>query len=185
MSETWHGEAFGEAPELPAPPAEPVEDTQVAPILYALVDCLETELDATPGGPPCFVGVVPGANVAMDFCDCDASGCGMGYVRLDTVYPSTQFPIQDTTARCTAPLAARVAVGVTRCLPTMDDSGNAPTVLQQAQAVQNQMADMMAARRAIACCLDPAVPYMLGAYTPVGPYADCGGGFWLVTFQVM
>lgn len=181
MSITREGEAFGHAPDV-----GPVDDQQIAPLLYTMAECLCEQLAGTPGGAPCFCGVMPAALVPMDFCDCaTANRCGMGYVRLDSLYPSRVFANPDIDARCGSPLAARIAVGVTRCLPDMDARGNPPGVDQQTEAVRYQMADMMAARRAIACCLDPATKYVLGAYTPVGPAGGCGGGQWLVTVQVI
>jgi hypothetical protein len=180
VSVTWSSEATGAAPEYVA------DDTKVAPIMYALADCLCEQLASTPGGSPCFCGVMPASLVPMDFCDCQTErACGMAWVRLDALYPSVQFPVQDLEALCGSPLAARLAVGVTRCLPTIDERGNPPDVAAQTMAVQVQMADMMAARRAIACCAAEYTRMILGLYTPIGPAGGCGGGFWTATFQVM
>lgn len=179
MTETWHGEAQGVAP--------PAEDTIIAPYLYLLSDCLCSALDDTPGGVPCFCGVVPGANVAMDYCDCGstARACGMAWVRLDSLYPSRVFPQPATEANaCRDPLAARIQLGVTRCLPGMDARGNPPSVAAQAEAVRVQMADMAAMRRAASCCFTSGL-FLLGQYTPIGPTGNCGGGQWTVTVQVM
>jgi len=168
-------------------PPEPIEDTKVWPLLMQMVDCLCAELAASPGGTPCYCGVVPGQVPSMDFCDClDASACGMGWVRLDTAYPSTVFPQQQTAARnCRTPLALSIQVGVTRCVPGLDAAGNPPDAVEQAEAVRIQMGDMLAARRAIVCCLGDHPAHMLGRYTPLGPLGNCAGGFWVASVQVM
>lgn len=173
----WSGLAYGQAP------VDPIVDP-IYPLLTALADCLCVELDTSPGGPPCFCGVVPAALVAMDFCDCGGTACGMGWVRLDTLYPSRRFADPTTDARCGDPLALRVQVGVTRCLPGMDAAGNPPGVVEQSEAVRVQTGDLLAARRAIECCWSDRT-VLLGAYIPVGPQGDCGGGFWTATVQVL
>lgn len=176
----WTGQVTGEAPEVTEIP-----DLLIYPLLTSLADCLCVELALSPGGEPCFCGVVPASLVAMDFCDCaGALRCGMAYVRLDTVFPSRRFPDQTTDARCTDPLAARVHIGVTRCLPGMDTRGNPPGVVEQSEAVRVQMGDMAAIRRTIECCFDDGRAVLLGAYTPVGDQGNCGGGFWSATVQV-
>lgn len=180
MTVEWSAEAFGESP-----PDPPTEDTLVLPLLSSMVDCLCEELAASYGPDPCFCGLVPAALVAMDFCDCGGISCGMAWVRLDSIYPSRRFADQTTDARCGDPLAVRINVGVTRCLPGPDARGNPPDAVAQAEAVAVQMADMAAMRRAVACCLPQSTKYVLGTYQPLGPSGNCGGGVWTVTVQVM
>lgn len=167
-----------------APPVAPTMDTLVYPGLETLAACLCEELATSLGGVPCFCGVVPGRIVPMDFCDCATTGCGMAWVRLDAMFPSRAFPTQTTDARCNDPLASRIELGVTRCLPGMDAQGNPPGVVEQSNAVAVQMADAMAMRRAIACCYGPnSKDYVLGTYQPVGPQGSCGGGTWTFTLR--
>lgn len=182
----YGGQAEGSAPPL-APGEVPtaVSDTAVFPILTMLASCLCEQVEATIGGLPCFCGVVPGRFLPMDFCDCFGSGCGMAFVRLDSVVPSVAFPNASPTPSCSDPLAVRIEVGVHRCLPGMNEAGEPPDVAAQDEAVAIQMADMMAIRRAIKCCWQSSSKdYLLGPYTPSGPDGNCGGGSWIVTARV-
>jgi hypothetical protein len=161
------------------------DDSLVYPKMLELVECLCAELAQTPGGNPCFCGVVPGSMAAMDFCDCDAGagGCGMAWVRLDQIWPSNHFPAQSLRdINCSFGLAAHLEVGVTRCISGMDARGRPPGVVQQAADVAKLMADMAAVRRAILCCFDPKRA-ALGVWRPLGPTGNCAGGIWYVTFQ--
>lgn len=176
---------------MTAPPIEVVDDVTVLPIAQAFVDCLCVEIDASPGGMPCFCGLLPGANVALD-CDCDAGGrCGTAWVRIDQVFPSARFPVPLLDANnCAVGLAVRLQVGVVRCTPVGEPDGLPPSVEAQAEAVRVQLGDLSAARRAIQCCVQdhPAVKHrkvMLGQWTPVGPAGGCAGGIWSVTVQVI
>src|SRR5262245_40896524 len=139
------------------PIAPPLPDTHVLPVAYALLDCLCVEVAASPGGEPCFCGLVPGSSVAMDWCDCSAGSdrCGMAYVRLDTIYPSARFPLpMGEPGNCAVKMAARFQVGTFRCVPVADGDGrNPPSAEAQSAAVEIQLGDMAAIRRAIDCCL--------------------------------
>src|SRR5262245_53326757 len=164
-----------------------VEDTLVWPLMTELLECLCTEVGQTPGGAPCFCGLVPGAFNVMDYCDCTGTGCGMAFVRLDRMYPSRSLPVQSNDFRsCNDPLAVRLETGVFRCLPGMNERGEPPTVDEQNQAVWIQMCDRQAMYRAIVCCvgIPRARPAILDAYRPQGPLGNCGGGVWAVTIQL-
>lgn len=170
----------------PAPePVEPIlEDQWILPVAQRLSECLCTELERSPGGTPCFCGVVPGANVAMDFCDCTGTPCGMAYVRIHEVYPSRRFPQPSPDLNnCNDPLAVTFEIGITRCLPGMDDQGEPPDAVAQFEAVRIQTGDMAAIRRTVVCCFDGKA--ILGRWRGLGPAGNCGGGVWPVTVPLM
>lgn len=168
------------------PVAEPVvlEDGLAYPLASAMLACLCSELATTPGGEACECSLIPGATVAMDWCGCGGSGCGMAWVRVDSVFPSDSFPNPASAPRnCEGPFAVRLHVGVFRCLPVMDASGNPPSAAAQTEATRIALGDMAGALRAIRCCL-PARRLVLGQWVSVSA-GDCGGGFWPVTVQVV
>ena len=159
------------------------EDDIAYPRMVELAACLCTELTASGLPDVCFCGVLPGAMVALDTCGgCGATGkCGQAWVRLVSVFPSNNFPNPDSAPTCASLLAFELEIGVMRCAPAMDSRGNPPTVAQQLDAVRLQTADMLAMRRAVACCMggtDNA--YFLGTYSPYGPQGGCVGGSWTV-----
>lgn len=157
-----------------------VEDTIVYPTMVRLAGCLKKELDAAGLTDMCFVGVVPGGQTAID-----VTCGGQGWVRLTQVFPSTTFPQPDNEATCTSLLAYELEVGVSLPIPVMDSRGNPPTVDAQLKAVQEQMAAMAAARRAIACCMLPDQSFLLGVYTPMENSGGAGGGTWSVLVHQM
>jgi hypothetical protein len=161
------------------------EDTTVYPTMVTLAGCLCTELAAAGGPTPCFCGLVPGGEVAID-CGCDDPQCngnGMAWVRLAQVFPSSQFPFPDSTAAtCATTLAYVLEVGVSRCVPVGDDAGNPPSLDEQLATVRLQTSDMQAMRRAIQCCVATKdTSYVLGNYQPMNSSGGCGGGVWTVT----
>jgi hypothetical protein len=176
-----------------------IEDTVAYPAMLALTLCLCEEMAASELPDPCFCGVLPGAEVAMDYCgDCGDGKCGAAWVRLVSEYPSQTFPQPlDGLAQsggCAVPSAIQLEMGIVRCAPTGETVGTGdasvyypPTVQEQLNAARLQTADKAAMRRAIACCLATKPDgsrreYILGAYTPIGG-GDCLGGVWLATFQ--
>lgn len=151
----------------------------VLPILTGLLASLRDKLEDSAGGLPEWLSLVPARTVPQDYC---GEGCAMGFVRLDSVYPSTTFPLADQGAlKCVGPWAARIEVGVFRCLPI-----EAPTVEEATVATAVQLDDMERIRAAVACATVLAKRnWLMGPYTPAGPNGGCGGGSWTVTAQVM
>lgn len=162
-------------------------DTLVLPLMDRLLGCLEQEVARTLAGPTCFIGLVPGAVVAMDFCDCEQGGlaCGMAWVRLNNAGPSVRFPnLGGSPSSCADPTAASIQLGITRCMPSVDEHGRPPTVPEQDHATRAQMSDYAALRRAVVCCL-AGETYVLGPYLPIGPMGGCGGGAITITVQAV
>ena len=152
-------------------------DTIVWSKLNELLDCVEGELTAA----TCISVVVPGAQVVVDYCNpCDGDRCGMAWVRLQSVFPSTSFPIQDASATsCIPVMAYTVEIGVVRCCPVGDEEGNPPTKAEWEAATQQQLDDMTSIQRAVQCCFGNR-KVVFGAYQPIGPEGGCVGGLWAV-----
>ena len=149
----------------------------IVPIMTSLLVCLRDNLAGSVGGPVSWLSLVPARTVPQDYC---SEGCSMGFVRLDSMFPSKAFPLADQTAtKCDGPWAARLEVGVFRCLPV-----EAPSVEESTTATVTQIDDAERIRAAIACC-DAYRNYLVNTYVPAGPNGGCGGGSWFVTVQVM
>ena len=163
--------------------AELKEDTGIYPVMTALVECLGVALEEAGAETPSFIGVLPGAQVAFDFCG--AEGCGgQVWVRLANAFPSLQFPLPlSTEARCGSPLAYILEVGIVRCAATPDGfSASPPGPLAQLEVVRKVTADMEIMRKAIQCCVKGQErPHALGNYTPTADSGGCVGGVWTVT----
>jgi hypothetical protein len=146
--------------------------------LLLLADCLCERLADTPGGSPCWCGILPGASPAWDYCggECNDGACGMGYVRLDLTNPSESFPTATLDYNCTKPLAHRVEIGVLRCMPILDD-GEVPDPTVLAEVALVQWHDMWAAYRALTCC-GAFTDVVVEQYLPLGPEGGCVGGAW-------
>lgn len=151
-------------------------------VMDALRVCLTAQLAPVCGG----VALIPGQQAYPDSCGCGNDGCGQAWVRLDSLYPSKQFPVQDISpTNCGSPLAAVIEVGVLRCVPTLTAGGTPPTVVALTQAAIDAAADTSAMLEALACC--PEVqerPHILGRYA-ARDAGDCGGGVWTITVQMM
>jgi hypothetical protein len=180
---------------VPLVPANFIEDLAVLPILESALACLCTELDRSPGGIPCFCSVVPGDQVAMDFCDCSdaAKGCGMAWVRLDqsfvgsSIFNSIYSRTALNVARCVPLLSHRVQLGVTRCMAGMDSEGNPPSDIDQHEAARIQMGDYAAMIRALNCCFpyDKRREFLFERYIPMGPQGNCVGGYCYFTIRLV
>lgn len=164
-------------------------DTFVWPIAAALAECLCMENTASGLPEPCFCGVAPGAEMALDSLGgpgcCTATKNGQLWVRVGSVYPSSAPPEIDEAATCNTSLAVTFEVAAVRCMTPGDSRGNPPTGAQYAAATELQLADMAMMRRAILCCMkgqtDLVGGYVLAEYEPYGPAGGVVGGDWNVT----
>lgn len=153
-------------------------------VLEELATCMCAQFIAAGLPPHCFCGVVPGQEAAYDYAgDCDIA-CGMAWVRLITSYPSVIVATPyDQPNNCGAMLGIEVEMGSVRCVPGLDNSGNPPAPADLLASAQLQSADMMAMRRAIACC-SGSRDFLVGSYQPIGPEGGLVGGFWSIAIQV-
>lgn len=153
-------------------------------LLCDIAACLCAELtpEGAPGSGLCFCGVAPGRTFAEDYIfGCD-SKCGAAWVRLITAYPADGPGLRaENPTRCGSFLGADIEVGVIRCVEQESD-GAPPTEAAMEDATAQQIADMVAIRKALACC--PSLndlDYSLGHYTPSGPNGAVVGGTWTVS----
>jgi hypothetical protein len=156
------------------------DDVILYPIISDLSYCLCQEYEQA-GESLCFCGIEPATGVPIDIGECNDGKCGAATVRVQRVFPSTNFPDPSAEGICSTLLAAEIVVTVYRCVPVGHDDGSNPTPEEYAGWAQQQFADMAAMRRAIACCFreaHPDVEYVLGDYNPLVPQGGVGGGQW-------
>ena len=166
---------------MTAPPI--VLPNRVATVLTDLSICLcaQIEIDGLP--PTCFCGVMPGAEVAMDYAgDCD-SVCGMAWVRLIAAYPSSSIgAASERPGNCAMGIGFDIEMGIVRCLD-VGESGEPPTPESMAESALLQSADMMAMWRAVICC-NGSKDWMMGQYQPYGPEGALVGGMFQIAVTV-
>lgn len=123
------------------------------------LECLQTSYPVSGYAPGQYCARV-GTNVTYDIDQFQDLCCdGLGYVLLgDTIASSTSFPEQDivrqaNTACAPAAWAQLMTIGIMRCIPVvMDDQGSMPSCDDWTLAHYQNIADIIALRRA-ACCL--------------------------------
>lgn len=157
---------------------------RLAALMDALRVCFCDRLTAL-RAPACSCTLIRGVQALPDSCGCNQGDCGKAWVRLDRIYPSKQFPVQDQTAdNCSSVQAAVIELGILRCVPTLGQGGAMPTAEADAQAALEAVRDAGAMLHVFRCCtaLD-GVNTMLGVYQPRDA-GDCGGGTWTITVQL-
>lgn len=157
--------------------------SQIQDRLDELAVCLCAQIVADDLPRVCLCSLMPGDAVAFDYTgDCE-NACGMAWVRLATAYPSAIVGVPDLNLRnCSALLGFDVEVGIIRCGPVIQEDGSLPDPAEHVTSAELQIADMLAMRKAIACCRD-SNNWILGTYTPVGPEGGVVGGAWTVSMQ--
>lgn len=152
-------------------------------IASQLMACVCAELEAprgeetTPGweGTCC---VRPGGDVPWDSC---CEGGGQAWVVLKSGYPTTNFPVGDTTGSTVCgnltSIAAVFEVGVLRCV--CFDLCDCDTSEDNAAKV---FGDMTAVLRGINCCLADTtdddcgdIGWRMNGFEMLGPKGGCGG----------
>lgn len=145
-----------------------------------LLSCLESVLSAY-DAEACRTFVAPGGSPAWDAC-CDCgTGEGMAWVQISQVFPTDNFPVQQTGAMRCAPTGygVQLVVGILRCAATLDDTGRAPSQERLTADAHKVQRDRAIVQEAIRCCyIDTADPgsYVIGPWTPLGPTGGCVGG---------
>lgn len=148
----------------------------ITAILTDLATCLCAQI-ITDGLPAvCFCGVVPGEQVSLDYVgDCE-DACGMAWVRMVTIYPSTVVGQPSTfPGNCGLGLGLDVELGIMRCISVGGEDGQPPSPPELTAAAVLQQADVMAMWRAIACCRT-SKDWVINTYTPLGPEGGIVGG---------
>jgi len=157
---------------------------QVTVAITELATCLCAQI-ITDGLPPvCFCGVVPGAEVALDYAGDCKDACGMAWVRLASSYPSTAIGQPSILpGNCGVGIGFDVEIAIMRCIEAGDADGSPPEPGVLAAAAVLQYEDMLAMWRAVACCRQ-SKDWIMGAYTPVGPEGGLVGGALAVSMLV-
>ncbi len=133
------------------------------------------------------VGAVPGQVTTADWC---VAACSQVYVRLESLYRSTQqFPAPDSGAdTCGAVMAAVWHIGVWRCVHDLQANGAPPAVEDQTADAVMILEDTCRIREAIASYAAELTSrrgsYQLGRWTPIGPLGACAGGYWTLTTRL-
>ena len=174
-----------------------VADPVAAPVLAAVLDCvlaLYDELQTKGITAPCAAAVVSGAAPALDRgLDETAGCCGQLWVRLVSLYPSTEaFPDQDATPRRLEDMswAVQLEVGLVRPAPVIQEvAGEAvlPPMEEEQEAAAVAVTDAAIIRQALMSnyAEDQDVAVVLGAFVPFGPDGGIVGGATNVTVQVV
>lgn len=154
-------------------------------LMTEIAACLCAQIATDKLITPCFCGVVPGATVVADFFpDCfgndDTRSDGMAWVRMAGAYPAFQpgVVVENPAETMVAGLGFDIEVGILRSIPIPKEGLDEA---QSADALTQQLDDMLCIRRAISCCVAlERADHLLNQYTPVGPLGAVVGGAFTV-----
>jgi len=162
-------------------------------VLARLPECLCDELTKAGGPTLCYCGLWVGTDMPpLGYMDCEGGKpCGAAWVRLDSSFPSAQFPVPDidtgpVAATCAAPLAYQVEIGVARCAPRPKGRDLFPDAQAMFEAQRLYMSDLRAMKQAVLCCfprevqkdLGKKIAVALGTYVPLPNMSGISGGTW-------
>ena len=165
-------------------------DPMVLPVMTDMLAALENQAQCLKD-PPALASLRPGDVIELLASQNNDECCaGLAWVRNVTIYPSTNFPDQDSEASNCGPLAWAVVleVGIARCAP-VPDVDDLPTSDDWANATGQVMADAAAIRRAVK--LFKTLPdwedsmWVVGAWTPLRTEGGCMGGAMQVTISML
>ena len=148
----------------------------------ALLEAVSERLAETEAGAPPWVYLVPGSDVAWDYCNCD----GQLTIHQATAYPSRSFPAQDvSTDSCLASYTVvHFVVTILRCVPTQDDDGHPPAPEEGTPAALGDWPAARAVRKGVLCYFEalaavdrrrPAPLVVIQEQLGVGADGQCGG----------
>lgn len=144
-------------------------------VLVLAETCLLAAWDDLPVDErPGRIGIVPGRDVVADDC-CE----GIAWVRRIRTFRTDVETFPSALLRQQAPCTDWVwgvefGVGVLRCAPTVDDSGNAPTVADLRAAALEIADDEERVRRALLCCLPTALASYVRRRSSIGVLMSLG-----------
>ncbi len=169
--------------------ATPVADPMAWPVMEAMVACLEHQAQCLEK-PPAVVMARPGDRIELLIAERRDECCeGLGWVRCVSIYPSTDFPAQDTEPRnCPSGWAIVLEIGIARCAPTPDVNAIPSAAVWDALTAA-VMADAAAIRRAVTVFKDledyEDTLWLVGAWLPLTTEGGCVGGAMQVTIQAV
>lgn len=157
-------------------------DTAILPMANSLLSCLAAQLALNPD-PPAEACLRAGNQVLHDVdagTNLDKVCCpGLAYVRIGTMYPSSNFPepdVQPGKPNGCFPVAwaVELVMGTVRCIPGMGTPAG-PSCADWTLVATHDANDLDAMRKAL-CCWGPTLPktrlWLAGAST-VEMAADC------------
>lgn len=160
------------------------DDTLAWPLLVSLCSAMTVEIEDSRLQEFCWVGILPGSAVALDYCSECGTKCGMAWVRLASIREEPS-ELNGGFASCSSEFVVNVEMGMVRCHKTSDDRGNPMPMAYQHDKAQSQMAEMAAMKRVLLCSDDAArLDKLLGTYQPIGPEGGCVGGAWTAQFEM-
>lgn len=169
----------------PAP--APITDPTVLPAVQEVFGCLEHEMSRVPK-PPAVTALRPGDRIELLLSTNRDECCeGLAWVRVVRVYPSREFPVQDTSYQTCSPAqwAVVLELGAARCAPMPDATELVPAETWHAttEAVLN---DAAACRRAVARFMELDIDrmYLAGIWSPLTTEGGCVGGTMQLTVAV-
>lgn len=159
-------------------------DDQVKALADILLDCLCKKLAVRPD-PPQLCCLRFGLEVTQDVTPDDVCCQGLGYVRIGTMFPSSQsFPEPDTMDNCMGSMwAVEMELGVLRC-------GDPGTCEEWNSATAQHISDRRAMMEALCCFKDAMevagfyLPLFIGLGETLPISGNCNGSTQLVTVQV-
>lgn len=144
----------------------------LTPFLEVVLSCVLDRAQECSIDGWCRAGVV-GGNVAWDdCCDC-GTGNGQLWVRLIAWQPDPDFPVPNPSSGCEQPTLISIGIGSLRCVPVMDDNGNAPSAEDEADSAARINLDAQLIHDAVMCCLQERT--WVG-WESLGYEGGCGGG---------
>jgi len=150
---------------------------RITQILDEILSCVTARFDECGTRRFCREGVVAGSVAWDDCCDCGEHD-GQLWVRLADWSTDPDFPTV-TPDGCSMPTLLSVGVGALRCVPTLDESGRAPTAKAEAAAAALIHSDAQLIFDGVMCCVEEK---FWRGWLPLGADGGCGGGEHL--FQV-
>lgn len=139
-----------------------------------VVDCICAALtEESECACPCRACVVWGQPVWDQCCD------GQLTVFVERVYVADNFPQTESgSILCSAPLAGDFVLQLIRCVPTVDDNGNAPSCDELSESARKLLQELYISERALICCLAAYKKkrrFTVRDARPVGPQGGCAG----------
>lgn len=153
------------------------EPTLLEAHLEALAACLCAQIDEAGSPPPCFCGVMPGVDIAIDLMNSCDDRCGIAFVNVTAVYPSNEVGIANLTpGNCGSGIGFDINLGIFRCFP-IEVGGIMPPPEELLEITRQQMLDQATINKAINCCdWISGKDFVVGQYTPQGPAGGAIGG---------
>lgn len=153
-------------------------------IMVGLAACLTAEITNEDNDIkiPCRIFVAPGDSITPEYegeCAKGAEECGLAWVRLVNAYPASGVGQQNLEPdNCNSQLGYTINMGIVRCF-NPGEARSGPSVQYLEQTAKAQIEDMLAMRRAIACCkvFDPK-DTTLSNYVPLTAAGTRIGGAW-------